>query len=81
MTDRDLTIPKREDLTEWDGASVTHEVLTGESGRGGRGGIVGWMGARLDAVLARLIDGFARRAVPGDAEPVALARTGGPIAR
>src|SRR5262245_22681711 len=81
MTERDLTIPKRDEVAEWDGASVTHEVGAGASPQGGRGGLVGWMGERIDAILARLIDGFARRAVPGDSEPVALARTGGPIAR
>src|SRR5262245_42135747 len=81
MSERDLTIPKRDEIAEWDGASVTHEVGVGPSAQGGRGGIVGWMGARLDAVLARLIDGFARRAVPSGSEPVALARTGGPFAR
>src|SRR5215471_7117132 len=77
MTDRDLTVPKRDELAEWDGASVTHEVGPGRSGSGG-GGLVGWMGARVDAMLARLIDGFARRPpAPGGSEPVALARTGG----
>lgn len=52
-------------------------------------GVSRWVGARIDAALARVMDGFARRqpARVGDAgadaenETVALARTGGAIAR
>jgi len=78
-TERDLTLSKRDEIAEWDGASVTHEMVTTE--RRPRG-LLSWLGSRLDTMVARLLDGFARRGnKTGDSEPVPLTRTGGPVAR
>jgi hypothetical protein len=67
---------------EWEGSTTTALASNEPS----RGGVVGWVGARIEAAIARVVDGFARGG-PGtgadaDAdESVALARTGGVIAR
>src|SRR4051812_46743119 len=63
---------------EWEGSTTTALASNEPS----RGGVVGWVGARIEAAIARVVDGFARGG-PGtgadaDAEQsVALARTGG----
>jgi hypothetical protein len=65
---------------EWEGSTTT-ALVTNEQPRGG---VVGWVGARVEAALARVMDGFARGGPgtgPDDEESVALARTGGVIAR
>src|SRR5262245_43804463 len=79
MSERDLTVPRRDEIAEWDGATGTREMKAGEKPKRG---LTSWVGMRLDVLFARLLEGFGRRASKGgDAEPVALARTGGPIAR
>jgi hypothetical protein len=81
MSDRDLTAPKPE-IVEWEGSTTTALVPVEQR----RGGVVGWIGARIEAAITRVMDGFARGG-PGTApglgedESVALARTGGVIAR
>jgi hypothetical protein len=78
MTERDLTLPNRDDIAEWDGASITREVAASDPSSGG---LVSWMGTRMDVLFARVLDAFARRVPGADAEPVPLARTGGAVAR
>jgi hypothetical protein len=78
MTERDLTIPEREEAAEWDGATVTREVTTRPTADDG---LVAWLGSRLDRAVARFLDLFARHGALSDGEPVALTRTGGPLAR
>ena len=80
MSERDLTVTEHEPISEWDGQSTATRPVRRESTRGG---LSGWIGARLDAAIARVAQGFGRSG-PGsddDDDNVALVRTGGAIAR
>jgi hypothetical protein len=73
VSERDLIVVERDPIAEWDGAAAPL-----------RGGLVGWLGTRLEAAVARVVDRFARRPPAGGDDPedrVALVRTGGVIAR
>ena len=86
MSERDLSVPEHDPVAEWEGGSTATSVGTSEPVRGG---VAGWVGARLEGAVARVMDSFARRQGPtggidsgeDDGEKVALARTGGAIAR
>jgi hypothetical protein len=78
MTERDLEIPRRDDPSEWDGATVTRDIATRAPAQDG---LVAWMGGKLDRAVARFLDLFARRGSPPDGDALALTRTGGPLAR
>ena len=88
MSDKDLTVP--DESAPWETATTT-STASPAMGADGRSGVSRWIGARIDAAVARVMDGFARQQRTGggggdgdgDGEPetVALARTGGAIAR
>jgi hypothetical protein len=80
VSERDLTVFESERTVEWDGAAPRAD---GEREQARRG-IASWLGARVEASFARVIDGFARRSASSDgaAEGGApLLRTGGALAR
>jgi hypothetical protein len=79
VTDRDLAVPDRDDVAEWDGASTSNALSHGRQARGS--GTRGALGRWLDRLVARSLNFFARRGSAGEGEPVALSRAGGPIAR
>ena len=56
MSERDLSVPERDPVAEWEGGSTATSVGTSEPVRGG---VAGWVGARLEAAVARVMDGFA----------------------
>jgi hypothetical protein len=76
MRERELTVPERDDVAEWDGLSVTRAARPDEGSRGLTSRFV----SRVNLMGARLLDVILRRHAPPP-DPVALARTGGPIAR
>jgi hypothetical protein len=78
MSERDLIAPRSDEIAEWDGASVTRDVVVASPPRAG---LRGWLGARLDALLARALDLFSRRGAQVDLDAAPLMRTGGPVAR
>ena len=83
VAERDLTVTDPDPIAEWEGGSTALRAGPGEAARGG---IAGWIGARLEAAVARMMDGFRRpQAGATGAEELgdtlALARTGGAIAR
>jgi hypothetical protein len=78
MSDRDLIAAKPREAAEWDGVTVTRDVVTRAAAQEG---LVGWLNGKLDRAVARFLDLFARRGALVDGEPVALNRTGGPLAR
>jgi hypothetical protein len=71
-------VAERDDLQEWDGASVTRELVVAPAPPRGP---LARLGARLDALLGRALELFARRAAAGHGGAAPLARTGGPVAR
>jgi hypothetical protein len=76
LSERDLTTIDRVAETEDAGAARA------ESAASHRAGFAGWIETRLEAAVARVMDGFARGRRPSDPEDtVALVRTGGAIAR
>jgi hypothetical protein len=86
MSDKDLTVP--DESAPWETATTT-STASSAMGADGRSGVSRWVGARIDAAVARVMDGFAQQQRTGggegdgdgEAETVALARTGGAIAR
>ncbi len=78
MSERDLVVRKPEEVSEWDGATVTRDI---SSSAPRQDGAIGWVGVQLDRAVARFLDIFARRGPLAEGEPAALARTGGPLAR
>jgi hypothetical protein len=83
VSERDLIVidRDRDRAADWDGVSGERGET---SGRPARGGIVGWVAKRFEAAVARVMDKFGRRPTSGGPESedaVALARTGGAIAR
>lgn len=70
---------ERDQLEEWDGASVTRElaVVPSPAPRGP----LAWLGAGVDRLFGRAIDLFTRRGASTDPDAAPLARTGGPVAR
>jgi len=78
MSERDLVVRKPEEVSEWDGATVTRDI---SSSAPRQDGAIGWVGVQLDRAVARFLDVFARRGPLAEGEPAALARTGGPLAR
>ena len=81
MSERDLIVTDRDRAAAWDEANAAPAESAAEPPRGG---VVGWLGTRLETVVARVMEGFGRRPTPGgaDAEDAfALVRTGGAIAR
>ena len=78
MSERDLALGKPDEITEWDGATVTRDVASSAPLNEGP---VAWVGTQLDRVVARFLDLFARRGSLAEGEPAALTRTGGPLAR
>ncbi|HET6282592.1 MAG TPA: hypothetical protein VFH73_16630, partial [Polyangia bacterium] len=78
MREHELTVPKRDEVAEWDGLSVTR----GSAGREvGSGGVGRRLASRVNSLAARFVDFFSRRGAPRDMDSVALTRTGGAIAR
>jgi hypothetical protein len=80
---QDLSIPEHDPVSDWEGGSTATRVGPGEPVRGS---VAGWVGARVEAALALVSERFGRRTpVDGmggeDEESVALARTGGAVAR
>src|SRR6185503_854954 len=78
MSDSDLVVRKPEDVSEWDGATVTRDVASSAPLHDGP---VAWIGIQIDRAVARFLDLFARRGSLAEGEPAALTRTGGPLAR
>jgi len=83
VAERDLIVIERDRAAEWDGAGAAHSENAAELPRRG---VVGWLGTRLEAAVARVMDRLGRRPAAGDADAdaadvVALVRTGGVIAR
>jgi hypothetical protein len=74
----DLVVPERDELADWDGPSGNHLI------RQLPGTPLGWwarVGRRLNALVGRGMDVFSRGGSTSEGEPIALQRTGGPIAR
>jgi hypothetical protein len=67
-----------DDNGEWDGSRITRELAVAPAPRVGP---LARFGARVEAVLGRALEVFARRAAAGNPDAAALVRTGGPIAR
>lgn len=76
--DRDLSAIDRDRVSEWDGASLRRNERPGEPPRGG---VAAWVGARVEGALARVVDLYARPTTAKSGDEVALARTGGAVAR
>jgi hypothetical protein len=79
---RDLAVPEHDPVSDWEGGSTATRVGSAEPVRGS---VAGWVGARVESALALVSERFGRRA-PADGsddgeESVALARTGGAVAR
>jgi hypothetical protein len=69
---------QRDELQEWDGATVTRELVVVQPPRGGP---LARLGARLDGIFSRALELLGRRAASAHAGAAPLARTGGPVAR
>jgi hypothetical protein len=80
VSERDLIMTDRDGAADWGDAGAS--IAEGE-GEPPRRGLVGWLGTRLEAAVARVMDGLGRRSASGvDGEDtVALLRMGGAIAR
>jgi hypothetical protein len=81
VSERDLIVTDRDRAAVWDEANAAPAESAAEPPRGG---VVGWLGTRLETAVARVMEGFGRRPTPGGADAedtVALVRTGGVIAR
>src|SRR4051794_8862831 len=68
---------ERDQLEEWDGASVTRELVVVPAPRGP----LARLGARLDGLFGWAVELIRRRGASTDPDAAPLARTGGPIAR
>jgi hypothetical protein len=71
-------VAERDELEDWDGATVTRELVVVPAPRVGP---LARLGARLDGLFSRALELFAHRAASGHAGAAPLARTGGPVAR
>ena len=63
MSERDLSIPEHDPVAEWEGGSTANSVPTAEPLRGG---VSGWVGSRIEAAVARVVQGFSRRSPTGE---------------
>src|SRR5262245_1079378 len=80
MSERDLTVSNSDrSADDWEHGTTTTRAAGNEPGRGGVGS---WLGARIEAAIARLTQRFSRRPKGDDGEEsTALVRTGGALAR
>ena len=66
MGERDLTVSKNDrSADDWDRGSTTTHAAANEAARGG---VTGWVGARIETALARLTQRFSRRPRGEDAD-------------
>jgi hypothetical protein len=79
MGERDLTVSNSDrSADDWDrGTTTTRPVVNDPA----RGGVSGWLGARIETAIARLTGRFSRPKDDDGEESTALVRTGGALAR